>query len=174
MGDPKRQRKKYEAPRFPWSKTELSEELRLLGEYGLRNKRELWRHHYMISKYRTLARQLLAQPEDERVVLEKQLINKLTFIRVIPENADLDDVLDLSVEQILARRLQTLVFKNGLARTPYQARQLIVHGHISIKGKKVTVPSYLVPGNEEASIQYNSSSPFANSGLMQVEAKGAE
>ena len=174
MGDPKRQRKKYEAPRFPWSKTELSEELRLLGEYGLRNKRELWRHHYMISKYRTLARQLLAQPEDERVVLEKQLINKLAFIRVIPENADLDDVLDLSVEQILARRLQTLVFKNGLARTPYQARQLIVHGHISINERKVTVPSYLVPSHEEASIQYTSSSPYANSGLIQVETKGAE
>lgn len=171
MGDPKRQRKKYEAPRFPWSKTELSEELRLLGEYGLRNKRELRRHHYMISKYRTLARQLLAQPEDERVVLEKQLISKLAFIRVIQENADLDDVLDLSVDQILARRLQTLVFKNGLARTPYQARQMIVHGHISIKGRKVTVPSYLVPGNEESNIQYTSASPFANSGLIQVEAR---
>jgi small subunit ribosomal protein S4 len=174
MGDPKRQRKKYEAPRFPWSKTELSEELRLLGEYGLRNKRELWRHHYMISKYRNLARQLLAQPEDERVILEKQLINKLAFIRVIPENADLDAVLDLSVEQILARRLQTLVFKNGLAKTTYQARQLIVHGHISIKERKVTVPSYLVPGNEEGNIQYTSSSPFASSGLIQVEATGEE
>ncbi len=167
MGDPKRQRKKYEAPRFPWSKTELSTELRLLGEYGLRNKRELWRHNYLISKYRTLARQLLAQPEDERAVLETQLINKLALIRVIPENADLDDVLDLSVEQILARRLQTLVFKNGLARTPYQARQLIVHGHISIKERKVTVPSYLVSGNEEGNIQYSASSVFANSGLIQ-------
>ncbi len=174
MGDPKRQRKKYEAPRFPWSKTELSEELRLLGEYGLRNKRELRRHHYMISKYRTLARQLLAQPEDERVVLEKQLLNKLAFIRVIPESADLDDVLDLSVEQILARRLQTLVFKNGLARTPYQARQLIVHGHISIKERQVTVPSYLVPGHEEGNIQYTASSPFANSGLIHVEAAGED
>jgi small subunit ribosomal protein S4 len=166
MGDPKRQRKKYEAPRFPWSKTELSEELRLLGEYGLRNKRELWRHYYMISKYRALARQLLDQPEDERARLEKQLISKLVLINVIPENADLDDVLDLSVDQILARRLQTLVFKNGLARTPYQARQLIVHGHITIKGRKVTVPSYLVPGNEESNIQYASTSTFANSELI--------
>jgi small subunit ribosomal protein S4 len=172
MGDPKKQRKKYEAPRFPWSKTELSAELKLLGVYGLRNKRELWRHHYVISKYRTLARQLLAQPEDERVVLEKQLINKLTSIRIIPENADLDDILDLSVDQILARRLQTLVFKNGLARTPYQARQLIVHGHISIKGRKVTVPSYLVSGAEEGNIQYTSTSAFANSGLIQGEEKG--
>jgi small subunit ribosomal protein S4 len=97
MGDPKRQRKKYEAPRFPWSKTELSKELRLLGEYGLRNKRELWRHYYTISKYRTLARQLLAQPEDERIDLEKQLIKKLASIRIISENADLDDILDLSI-----------------------------------------------------------------------------
>jgi small subunit ribosomal protein S4 len=66
------------------------------------------------------------------------------------------------------------VFKNGLARTPYQARQLIVHGHISIKERKVTVPSYLVPGNEEGNIQYTATSPFANSGLLQVEAAGED
>jgi small subunit ribosomal protein S4 len=143
-----------------------------LGEYGLRNKRELWRHYYTISKYRTLARQLLAQPEDERIDLEKQLIKKLASIRIISENADLDDILDLSIDQILARRLQTLVFKNGLARTPYQARQLIVHGHISIKDRKVTVPSYLVPSTEESNIQYTSTSAFANSGLIQGEGKG--
>jgi small subunit ribosomal protein S4 len=67
VGDPKKQRKKFESPRFPWSSTELSAELRLVGEYGLRNKRELRRHRYTVSKYRTLARQLLDMSDAERV-----------------------------------------------------------------------------------------------------------
>lgn len=161
MGDPKRQRKKYETPRFPWSKTELSAELRLLGEYGLRNKKELWRHYYTISKYRTMARQLLGKPEEERSKLEKQFLNKLSSTKVVSENADLDDVLDLSVEELLKRRLQTLVFRSGLARTLQQARQLIVHGHISIGNRKITSPSYIVLEREEQDLRYTPTSVFA-------------
>jgi small subunit ribosomal protein S4 len=161
MGDPKKQRKKYESPRFPWSITELNSELRLVGEYGLRNKRELRRHSYTISKYRALARQLLAIPDEERVKLETQLLNKLQSIKVISENAGLDDVLDLSVAGILERRLQTLVFRNGLARTPQQARQLVVHGHISIGNRKITSPSYIVPRDEEQDVHFTPTSFFA-------------
>ena len=161
MGDPKKQRKKYESPRFPWSSTELSAELRLVGEYGLRNKRELRRHRYAVSKYRTLARQLLAMSDAERVHPETQILTKLQSIKVISEQAGLDDVLDLSVAGILERRLQTLVFRNGLARTPQQARQLVVHGHISIGNRKITVPSYLVPRDEESTIHFTPTSVFA-------------
>ena len=161
MGDPKKQRKKYESPKFPWSSSELSAELRLVGEYGLRNKRELRRHRYTVSKYRTLARQLLAMPDAERTQLEAQLLTKLQSIKVISDQASLDDVLDLSVTGLLDRRLQTLVFRTGLARTPQQARQLVVHGHISIGNRKITVPSYLVPRDEEAAIHYTPTSVFA-------------
>jgi len=153
MGDPKRQRKKYQSPRFPWSKSEMDAELRLLGVYGLRNKRELRIHHSMLSKYRTLARKLLAQPSEERAVSEKQILSKLTFLRVIPENSSLDDILDLSIESILQRRLQTLVFAKGLSKTSQQARQLITHGHIAIQGKSVTSPSYMVKSDEEQDIK---------------------
>jgi len=161
VGDPKKQRKKYESPRFPWSSTELSAELRLVGEYGLRNKRELRRHRYAVSKYRTLARQLLAMPDAERVQPETQILTKLQSIKVISEQAGLDAVLDLSVAGILERRLQTLVFRNGLARTPQQARQLVVHGHISIGNRKITTPSYLVSRNEESAIHFTPTSVFA-------------
>jgi small subunit ribosomal protein S4 len=119
----------------------------------------------MVSKYRSLARQLLGRSEEVRVKLEQQLINKLVSIKVVSENADLDNVLDLSVENLLDRRLQTLVFKSGLAQTPQQARQFIVHGHIAIGERRVTSPSYIVRRKEEPAVHYTPTSVFAKRAL---------
>ncbi|UCH37765.1 MAG: 30S ribosomal protein S4 [Candidatus Bathyarchaeota archaeon] len=152
MGDPKKQRKKYQNPRFAWSKAALDAELRLLGEYGLRNKTELRRHRFMLSKYRTLSRKLLAETPDDRGIMEKQILSRLSTLKLIPENSNLDDVLDLTLENILERRLQTLVYRRGLSKSPQQARQLITHGHILVKGQRITAPSYLVKSEEESQI----------------------
>ena len=162
MGDPKKQRKKYETPRFPWRIDVLQEELKILGQYGLRNKRELWRHKTMVSNFRSIARSLLGKPEEERKLPEKQLLSKLYRLGILSENAVLDDVLDLTVEDILERRLQTIVFRKGLAKSIYQARQLITHGHIAINNRRVTIPSYLVKREEEDKIDYLPRSPLAN------------
>ena len=153
MGDPKRQRKKFKTPRFKWSKSNLDLELRLLGEYGLRNKRELYRHRSMLSKYRTLARELLAKSHEERVKLERPVLSRLISLKIIPENSTLDSILNLSIENILERRLQTLVLRHDLSKTAQQARQLIVHGHITIHNQKVTSPSYMVKMDEEQNIK---------------------
>ena len=77
MGDPRKQRKKFETPRFPWRTDTLQAELQLLGQYGLRNKHELWRHRTMLSKYRGIARSLLGMTTQQREVLEKQLLARL-------------------------------------------------------------------------------------------------
>jgi len=162
MGDPKKPKKKYETPRFPWRSDVLESELRLLGEYGLRNKRELWRHRTMLSKFRGIARSLLGMPMSRRRILERELMDKLKRLGILSEDAVLDDVLDLTVESILERRLQTIVFRKGLAKTIHQSRQLITHGHIAIDGRKVFSPSYIVPKNEEDKIDYAPTSPLAN------------
>jgi len=162
MGDPRRQRRKYVTPRYPWRKDVLDTELKLLGEYGLRNKRELWRHHTMLSKYRKNARTILAKPPEERAKLEKELLTKFNRFGIVSEAATIDDIQDLSIEDLLERRLQTIVFRNGLAKSLQQARQLITHGHVFINGRKVTAPSYLVLRGEEASITYAPTSPLAN------------
>lgn len=162
MGDPKKQRKKYEAPRFPWRQDVLENELRLLGEYGLRNKKELWRHRTMVSKFRSTARSLLSMPTSQREEIEAQLVGRLKHLGILPEGGVLDNILDLAVENFLERRLQTLVLRQGLARTIHQARQLITHGHVAIGDRKVFAPSYLVPKEEEAEIDYASTSPLAN------------
>lgn len=176
MGDPKKQRKKYETPRFPWQTDVLQAELQLLGQYGLRNKKELWRHKTTLSKFRGIARSLLGMPADERRKMERQLLDRLHRLGIIPETAVLDDVLDLTLEEVLERRLQTLVFRRGLAKSVYQARQLITHGHIAVEGKRVSSPSYLVLREEEAKLAYAPTSPLSdpNHPLPESVSLGAE
>jgi small subunit ribosomal protein S4 len=161
MGDPKKQRKKFDSPKYPWSKDRVESELRILGDYGLRNKRELWRHRTELSKYRAIARELRGRSGEDSEQKEKQLLSKLFSIGLILESSNLDNALDLTIRDVLERRLQTIVFRQGLAKTPHQARQLIVHGHISIKGKKITTPSYIVKREEETEISYSPTSPFS-------------
>ena len=162
MGDPKKQRKKYDTPRFPWQIDMLDAELKLLGQYGLRNKREIWRHKTLLSKYRGIGRSLLGMSVGERSKQEKQLLDRLHRLGILPEESALDDVLDLTLEDILERRLQTLVFQRGLAQSIQQSRQLITHGHIAIDGKRVSTPSYLVLKDEETKIAYAPKSPLTN------------
>jgi small subunit ribosomal protein S4 len=162
MGDPKKQRKKYDTPRFPWQVDMLDSELKLLGQYGLRNKREIWRHKTLLSKYRGIGRSLLGMSVEKRSLQEKQLLDRLHRLGILPEEAALDDVLDMALEDILERRLQTLVFQRGLAKSIQQARQLITHGHIAIEGRRVSTPSYLVLKDEEPKLAYAPKSPLAD------------
>ena len=76
MGDPKKPKKKYESTRFPWRSDILERELRSLGKYGLRNKRELWRHRTMLSKFRSTARSLLSKTTFERAKIEAEAQKK--------------------------------------------------------------------------------------------------
>ncbi len=162
MGDPKKQRKKFETPRFRWRKDILQEELKLVGQYGLRNKHELWRHKTMLSKTRSIARSLIGKTPKERIKMENELLGRLKKLGILNETAVLDNVLDLSIEDLLERRLQTIVFRKGLARTVFQSRQLITHGHITIGNKRVTVPSYIVGKKEEPNVTYSPQSKLTD------------
>ena len=161
MGAPKRLRKQYKTPLYPWRKEIQEAELQLVGTYGLRNKHELWRHHSQLTKFRIIARTLLAKTATERAKLEKELLNKLYRLGITAEKATIDDVLDLSIENLLERRLQTHILRLGLAKSPQQARQFITHGHITINERRVTIPSYLVLRGEEKTIKYSPASPLA-------------
>jgi len=167
MGDPKRHRKKYVTPRKPWDKVRLEREAQLVIKYGLRNKRELWRFENILRKYRRVARDLLSKvnlPGKEGELARAKanaVIKKLVRLGILKEDATLDDILNLTVEDFLERRLQTLVYRLGLAKTIKQARQLITHGHIAIDGRRVTAPSYIVEKEEESKIGYYPNSPFA-------------
>jgi small subunit ribosomal protein S4 len=160
MGDPRKPRKKWSGPGHPWKRERLEQEIRILGKYGLRNKKELWIAQTMARKIRHRARFLLGQPEEIRAREETILLKKLKEMGFIGEGAVLDDVLSLTSENILSRRLQTIVYTKGLARTIFEARQMIVHGHIGIGGRRVTSPGYLVSRSEERLVDILPSSPL--------------
>ena len=152
MGDPKKSRKRYSRPRSPWRTDQLAQELYLLGTFGLRNKRELWRSQTQLSSVRKQARTLLAATEAVRLREEKKLLDSLRRRGLVGETATLDDILSLTVEDMLARRLQSMVFKKGMSLSPLHSRQLIVHGHVSVGGRIITVPGYEVGSREEGLI----------------------
>ncbi len=160
MGDPRKPRKKWEGPKHPWIKERLLKEIELVGRYGLKNKKELWIAETMARKLRHRARQLLALPEEIRQEQMRALLDRLYEMGLVEKDASLDDILGLTAANILERRLQTIVYKKGLARTIYQARQMIVHGHIAIGGRRVTSPGYLVHRQEEDLVDYAPDSPY--------------
>merc|ERR1739838_1135434 len=139
--------KTYVTPRRPFEKSRLDQELKLIGEYGLRNKREVWRGKLAGPKVRNRSRDLLTLPEkDNRRLFEgNALLRRLVRIGVLDEGRmKLDYVLGLKVEDFLERRLQTQVFKLGLAKSIHHARVLIRQRHIRVRKQLVNVPSFIV------------------------------
>lgn len=169
MGDPKKSRRTWSGPRHPWRKDRLLEESRLIGIYGLRNKRELWKAATIVRRFRHRARALLAAPPEIREKEEKILVNKLIKLGLLKEGAVLDDVLNLRVEDLLERRLQTIVYRKGLARSIYEARQLIVHGHVAIGGRRIRSPGYIVSRDEELLVSFYYKSPYLKQQLKATE-----
>lgn len=154
MGDPRKLRKKYKAPKRLWDKSRILEQSRLKREYGLKNMREVWTAIQELRKVRREARRLLSLSEEERVVESKKVLNKLAKLGILSENASIDEILSLTVRDFLERRLQTFIFRKGFAKTPSQARQLITHGFISVSGRRTTSPNYLIRRDEETAIAY--------------------
>lgn len=165
MGDPKKIRKKYETPRHPFEGERIKAESQMVGAYGLKNKRELWKAESELRKYRTNARDIQASLRlgDARAMEQvRSMVGRLSRYGILSEKATADDILALNVQSFLERRLQTFVMRKGLARTPGMARQMIVHGHISVADRKITIPGYKVLKVEEDSVSYAPNSPFTN------------
>ncbi len=166
MGDPKFLRRTYDTPKHPWEAARMVEERRVVEKYGLKNKREFWKAQSILRNFRRQARELQARlraGEAQAVQETKWLLDRLTRVGLLAPGAPtVDDVLALSVEGLLERRLDWQVFQRGLAPTAKSARKLIVHGHICLDEHRVTRPGYLVRRDEEASLAYSPTSPLTN------------
>merc|ERR1719456_281684 len=155
--------KTSKTPRRPFEKERLDQELKLIGQYGLRNKREVWRVKYTLAKIRTAARELLTLDEkDQRRLFEgNALLRRLVRIGVLDESKmKLDYVLGLRLEDFLERRLQTQVFKLGLAKSIHHARVLIRQRHIRVRKQLVNVPSFVVRLDSQKHIDFSTNSPY--------------
>ncbi len=158
MGHPRKARKKYDTPPHPWNADRIKEENRLSQKYGLKNKKEVWKAETMVKRYRRDARHLLGMETEQTIKERDQLISHLRKLGILGEESLLEDVLDLTVEDVLRRRLQTMVHNKGLATTANGARQFVIHGHIALNGIKIDSPSYLVKKGEEDQIGFYKSS----------------
>ncbi len=152
MGAPKRNRKKIKRPSEIWNKERIDSEHKLRDDYGLKNLTELWRATSEIRRIRRNVRGVLSGRSGEET--GKNIVARLSRYGVVKEGAVLDDLLGIRPENILERRLQSLVFRLGLAKTMRQARQLVAHGFISVNGRRAKSPGYLVSKTDEGSIRY--------------------
>ena len=168
MGDPKFPSKHYNTPSHPWQKTRIEQERTLTHQYGLKSKKEIWKADTKVREMRRQARKLTAKANDQQAQKEKELLlGKLNRLGMLEQGAALEDILRMSPENILDRRLQTQVYLQGLASTVKQSRQLIIHGHISVEGAVNRVPGMLVTKTQEKNITYSPSSAL-NSDLHPV------
>ena len=157
------QSKVTRSPRRPYEKERLDQELKTIGEFGLKNKREVWRVKYTLAKVRKAARELLTlEDKDPKRLFEgNALLRRLVRIGVLPEDKmKLDYVLGLNINDFLERRLQTQVFKLGLAKSIHHARVLIRQKHIRVRRQIVDVPSFVVRLDSQKHIDFSLQSPF--------------
>jgi len=166
--------KTFKKPRRPFEKERLDAELKIVGEFGLRNKRELWRVQFALNKLRNAARVLLTLDEKDpkRIFEGEAIMRRMRNYGLLDETQDkLDYVLALGPEQFLERRLQTLVFKLGLAKSVHHARVLIRQRHIRVGKQIVNVPSFLVRTDSQKHIDFSLNSPLGGGRPGRVKRK---
>jgi small subunit ribosomal protein S4 len=135
----KRKHKGYSRPKRPFDKVRIEEEAKIKEEFGLKNKKEIWKAEAKVKSMREKAKKLIsAKPEEQ-----KTLFNKLNKLGINVNS--ISSVLSLNKVDYLKRRLQTILVTKKLASTIKQARQFIVHKKVLVDGKVVSIPSYIVP-----------------------------
>ena len=168
----KKYSKTAKSPRRPYEKSRIDAELQLVGEYGLKNKREVWRAMYAMSKIRSAARYLLTleEKDEKRMFQGEALLRRLVRLGLLNEGErKLDYALAMTVSKMLERRLQTKVYKLGLAKSIHHARVLIKQRHIRVGRQLCDVPSFLVRVESEKHIDFALTSPFGGSRAGRVK-----
>ena len=168
--------KTFRKPKRPFEKERLDAEMKIVGEYGLKNKREVWRVQYALARIRTAARTLLTldEKDEARIFQGEALLRRMTRLGLLLESErKLDYVLGLTTAKIMERRLQTKVFKLGLAKSIHHARCLIRQRHIRVGKQVCDIPSFLVRVDSEKHIDFALTSPFGGGRPGRVRRKSA-
>jgi len=136
MGDPRKARKQYEGPKHPWEATRINEERIISKKYGLKNKKEIWKMQSILKGFKRQAKALIARRDQQAEKEQTLLMKRLHRLGLLGKDAKIESVLGLNLDNVMKLRLQTAVYNKGVAKTITQSRQLIVHGHIKVDGKK--------------------------------------
>lgn len=155
MGGLVKHRKKYVSHKKRWDKKVIVDEAVLVNDYALKNKREIRKVELEISKIKKIAKELNRTTQTKESDTAKNFIEKLKNNGYLNADAtSLDEVLDIKLRNLLERRLTNIVYKAKLARTPVQARQFVVHRHITVNGQLIDSPSFMVPLNLEHTVSF--------------------
>jgi len=173
MGDPRRLKKKWSKPLHPWQLDRMLQETELLRAYGLKRKKELWKMNSKLKKFFEQTKGIIAAPKASESEKEA-FVSKLVRLGLLKSGSKLDDALNLTLKDLMERRLQTIVVRRNLAKSMDQARQFIVHEHVLVGDNKITVPSYMVSTTEETLVRYSDDSGFKKEGNLEIAAKKAE
>ena len=172
MGLVRKQRRKYETPNHPWQAQRIEEERKIIEEYGLTNKKQIWKNASILRNFRKQAREITKLRGEKKDSNSKILIQKLNRLNLVKTGSKLSDILNLQLRDVLERRLQTVVYKKNLSNSIKQARQFILHKKISVNGKIISSPSYLI--NEKDKVEYkNGSSPVLTT-VVESKTKNTE
>ena len=168
MGHPKFARPKTQTPAHPWKAARIEEEHALKEQFGLKKvggMREIWREKSALRRHRNQAMKLIGRVDSSEGHYAREKSNLVESMHrkgLLAEGSSIDDVLQISVEHMLSRRLQSVVYYRGLAPSMRAARNMIVHGHISIGQQRMTVPGYKILRIEEDSLNYSANSPYSD------------
>lgn len=167
----KKLKKQYDTPNEGWDEERINREIQLMDDYGLKNKREIYKAQSQLRDLRQEARDLVAsENETER----KELIEKANRLGLVRDNAELEEILSLNLTDLLDRRLQTAVNRRGYTDTVREARQLVVHGHVYVDGQRVNVPGYLLTQEEEKKVEVKRPEPSEEQEDEGIEEAGEE
>ncbi len=158
----RRTRKQYATPNHPWNKERIEAESQLVRSYGLKNKKEIYKATFILRNFRTQAKRLSAKRSEQDAREEVQLLTRLRKLGLIGPEDGLDAVLGIQLEDLLERRLQTVVYRKALAKSMKQARQFISHAHITIDGVKITAPGHLTTIEEQEKLSFRERSSLAD------------
>lgn len=163
MGDPKKFRKKYSTPSHPWQRDRILNEDRLKQDYGLKNKLEVWKANSLVKDLRDKARAYVVSLDDDASIKSKLFVQRIYDLGLINSiDKGVDDILTLKVENVLERRLESMMYKKKMVLSLKQARKFIAYKHVLVEGKVITAPGYLVPRSQEDKISFRENSPLAN------------
>jgi len=166
MGHPKFARPKTQTPTHPWKAARIEEEHALKEQFGLKRvggMREIWREKSALRRHRNQAMKLIGRVDSSEGHFAREkadLVSAMIRKGLLADGSSIDDILQITVEHMLARRLQSVVYYRGLAPSMRAARNMIVHGHISIGDQRMTVPGYKILRDEEEVLQYSATSPY--------------
>ena len=167
-------KKTSKTPRKPFDRDRLMSELKVVGQFGLRCKREVWRVQLTLARLRKAARELLTLDEsDPRRQFEGDaLIRRIVRLGLLKEGErTLDYVLGLTLDQFMERRLQTVLVKKDMAKSVHHARVLLRQRHIAVGKQMVNIPSFNVRTASQNYIAYAPSSVFVTKAMGRTKRK---